>query len=693
MKKLNIIFLLGVLLISGCKRKKVTQDRLCSRIDLEQITSLIPKNSEEIYELAEQTIELVNKAIEQIDAVEAQDRTYVNTVLVYEQAYFHLVKNRQILTMLSELSIDNALQTAAHVALLELDEYEKNVLNRNLTLFQALQEYDKYGKDAYRHIKPVSFFLHHEQQSLQAQVLSLDLAKRVEFDKAENQMRKLAGKFCSNVVHAKRHLIIALHELAGVPTEFLDTLLKDENGNFIVPVESKVYPIIMKNCKVANTRRNYFLLYNQLGYPQNELLLQEIQAKAQQLANLVNADNYATWQLSNLMIKSSKKADTFLWAVIKDLLPYVERESFLLKLHVPDSVILNTEGKFEPWDQEFVFSEYCKEHFSIDDQIIKQYFPVDYVLPKMFEQLSAFFHISFEQQDVHDLWAPNILCYRIRSLKHQAVLGYLFFDLYQREGKRNLKTYQLNLIPAIRDDCSIPCVGASVIVANLPINLDNSPTLLTFQDLQNLMYQMGYALHDMFGATRFTKFSGNRVLYDFKNTSSELLKLWLEIPTFLQSLSHHVQTGKTLNRVLVEQLIAREKFGLASYMLQECFLGLVALEVFQNKSGNIHSIIEKLYKKIFKHNAYVSQNYFELSFLDMVDIHYGSAYYAKPWSEVIARDIFSEINHFGFLNRDVGMRYVTEILSSGGAKNPSDMIKKFLGRSFHRKAFLNDCDH
>ncbi len=688
MKKLNIVFLLCTLFIFGCKKKKVTQDRLCSRIDLEQITSLIPKNSEEIYELAEQTMQLMNQAIEEIDLISPQDRTYVNTVLVYEQAYFHFIKNRQILTMLAELSVDSGLQTAAHVALLELHEYKNKFLKRNLTLFQALQEYDKYGKDPYRHVKPVSFFLHNEQQSLQSQVLSVDVVKRAEFEKAESEIYKLAGKFCSNVVHEKRNLIVSLPELEGVPVEFIQTLLKDEKGDFIVPVDSQAHAIIMKNCKVANTRRNYFLLYNQLGYPQNELLLKEIQNKAQYLANLVNFDNYAAWQLSNLMIKSPKKAEVFLWSVIKDLLPYVERESFALKLDVPKSVILNSEGKLEPWDQDFVFSEYSKEHFAIDDHMIMQYFSLDYVLPKMLEQLGLFFHISFEQQDAENLWAPNILCYRVRSLKHQAVLGYLFFDLYKREAKRSLSAHQLSLIPAIRDDCSIPCVGASVVVANFAMNQDHMPTLLTFQDLQNLMYQMGYALHDMFGATRFTKFSGNRVLYDFKNAPSEFLKLWLEVPTFVQSLSHHVQTGKTLSRAVIEQLIAREKFGLATHTLHECFLGLVALEVFQHQSKNIHDVIEKLHKKIFKHSAYVAQNYFELSFLDLVDVNYGSAYYAKLWSKLIARDMFSEINHCGILNREVGMRYVTEILSPGGAKHPSDMIKKFLGRSFNRKAFF-----
>ena len=310
----------------------------------------------------------------------------------------------------------------------------------------------------------------------------------------------------------------------------------------------------------------------------------------------------------------------------------------------------------------------------------------------MLTLLSKFFHIECEPQKVTNLWTSNVLCYRIRSMKHQAVLGYLFFDLYDRATKRDEGMHQLTLIPAIRDDCSIPCVGACVIVANFKSDADQS-VQLTFADLKSLFYQMGYALHTIFGATRFTKFSGAQLVHDFMKVPSLVLEHWVLQPQMLHALSQNVKTGKPLSREMIERLIAREKFGRPSKMLQELFLGIVALHLCEHQRQNAHVMIEKLYKKIFRHLVYVPENYFEMSFLPFADNQVASLYYANVWSQMIAADIFAEIKKQGIFNHEIGMKYVTEILSPGGSRNAYEMVKRFLGHQFHSKAFLEEFEH
>nr|MBP6892774.1 hypothetical protein [Candidatus Babeliales bacterium] len=357
--------------------------------------------------------------------------------------------------------------------------------------------------------------------------------------------------------------------------------------------------------------------------------------------------------------------------------------------HLPASVVLNSDKKMQPWDQDFVMAAYQKKHFKVDDAQISEYFPLYHVLPIMLQQLSTFFHIEFELQDMQNLWAPDIICYRVRSMKHQGVLGYIFFDLYARETKRDEGMQQMMVIPAIRDDCSIPCVGACVIVGHIQYE-KNQTSLLTFTDLQNLFSQMGYALHNIFGATRFSQFSGNQVTYDFVKVPSEVLKHWTLQPEILQALSHHLRTGASLNRASIEQLIAREKFGRSGKFMQQLFLSLIALNLCQEPTDDVHHIIEKLHKKVLKHIAYAPENYFEMNFLPFADNSHAASYYAYIWSEVIAADLFAYICKHGIFNHEVGMQYVTEILSPGGSRYPYEMIKRFLGHPFHRKAFLEE---
>jgi thimet oligopeptidase len=686
-KKIQCFLMLTVLLFSGCKRKKVTQDRLCSRVDLEQITKIIPTNSEDIYLLAENSIALMNHAIAKIDTISAQERTYANTLLVYEQAYFQFFMHQQILKLLAELSPDSSVQTAANVALLDLNEYAHTMLKRNVTLAQAMAEYEKHGKDPYRSIKPVNFFLQNKLKQSKREGMHLSVAQRAELLELEKTINHLIGKFCSNVVYDRRYLIASRQDLQGVPKNFLAGLCKDDHGNYIVPVNAKNYQILMQNCQNAHTRKDYYLLFHQMGYPNNETLLSELQQKLSYMANMLGYDDFATYQLDGMMAKNLKKTEGFLWSMIKELHEQNDATFISLVKQLPAGVTLTHDKKIQPWDYEFLCSWYKDKHFNINDQEIARYFELNQVLPVLLQQLSKFFYVTFERQHDFQVWADDVMCYRVRSLKHQAVLGYLFFDLTPRFAKREADPYSFAFIPAIRDDCSIPCVGASVLVANFVPN-EHGQTLLTFKNLKTLMYQLGCALHTLFGATRFTEFSGAQVTYDFERVPGQVLSLWLQQPAFLQSISSHIGTGQSLSRGMIEQLIEREKFEQNQSMLQELFLSLISLNFFEQSRGDTHAWIEKIYKKVFRHIAYVPENYFEMSFLSLLDLNHGTAFYAKPWSQVLAWDLFEQIKQQGIFNHEIGMQYVTEILSPGGSKYPSEMVKKFLGRGFSKKAFL-----
>ncbi|MBP7854626.1 hypothetical protein KAZ82_01675, partial [Candidatus Babeliales bacterium] len=592
--------------------------------------------------------------------------------------------------LIADLSTDSALQTAANVALLDLDEYAQTVLHNNFSLIQALQEYEKYGKDPYRHTKPVVFFLHHQLQQAKQNGMYLSVDKKSEFQNLQQIAQQLAGKFRSNIVHDQRYLLASAEELRGLDVEFLANLTCDHCGNYLVPVNQKNYDLIMHQCVHSNTRRDFFMLFKQLGYPSNEPILTEIRATLNKMAQLLNFDNWAEYQLSSLNVKSIKKVESFLHGLMKDVQSAQEQNYALFTAYAPLNMSLSADQKLYPWDYDYLKNMYNQKHFALDDSKISEYFVLDRFLPTLLKQLSKFFYITFEEQQNSDIWAPGVICYRVRSLKHQAVLGYLFFDLYQRFAKREVAPYELPLVPVIRDDCSIPCVGATVVVANFKSGDDNTPTLLTFKDVTRLTFQIGQALHSIFAATRFTQFSGHQVSYDFEHMSGQMLMHWLQEPTFLQLISSHKNTAHALDRKTIEKLIARDRFEQNNRLLQEIFLSVVALRFFQgDDTCEFHHWIEKLYKKIFRHTHYVPGDFFEMSFAALSDIDHGAGYYAPLWSEVIAADLFAKIKDYGILNHEIGMEYVTDILSPGGAKYPSDMIKKFLGRSANRKAFVS----
>ena len=264
----------------------------------------------------------------------------------------------------------------------------------------------------------------------------------------------------------------------------------------------------------------------------------------------------------------------------------------------------------------------------------------------------------------------------------------MFLDLYQRPGKKITDPCSICLIPAIRDDCSIPCIGASIVATQFNSNQEGV-TLLEFTDVIALLHEIGHAMHDIFGATRFTLFSGTQVQQDFLEAPSLMLEYLFDEPRVIEKINHHYKEQKTLSSNQINQLIAAQKFGRADRMLKQVYLSLLSLELFKtNGNIDITKLSSRLYKKIFQFVDF-DPNYHVETTLHHLAGNYASVYYTYPLSAIIGADLFKHIKDTVFVNNQVGDKYVTDILSPGGSVKPQVLLKKFLGRSFSSQAYFS----
>jgi thimet oligopeptidase len=685
----SYLFLVVLVAISaGCGKKKVAQERICARIDFERIVALFPKTIAQVQTLTQKSKNDMDRAIELIGDISASDRTYQNTALAYEQAYFQFFLNAQVLHVLASASCDADLQSEAFRAIIDLEQYKNNVLSRNVTLYQAFEEYQKLGTDTYRKTQSVNYFLHDVVQQFEREGMQLPVEKRTDLVLLEKEIQTLASRFESNVMHSSSSMVVPLKELYGMSEQFLSSLNKDSNGDCILPINYATFCMIMENCLVESTRKSYFILFGQQAYPQNQTILEDLINKRNEYGQMLGYKDFASYQLDGLMVKTPKKAEDFLWKMVKALQPYEDKNFKQLTQHLPPSVNFVGKNQLKPWDVALVKSWYRKKHFDLNDDEISEYFSLDTIIPALLQQFGQFFHLEFEHQKVENVWAQDLLCYRVRSLKNQSIIGYIFLDLYKRPLKKITGQCYMMIIPAIRDDCSISCVGSSAVMAQFEKPTEGKPTLLKLHEVVSLFHEMGHAVHALFGATRFTQFSGTQVAKDFVEAPSQMLGYWFDEPEVLHATSRHYQTGAPLSKGMIEKIIAAAKFDRADQMLRQSFLGLVSLHLFkQNYEKSIHGMIEKMHKKVFKHVAYEQGCYFETSFIP-VAYDCGAAYFMYPWSQVLAADLFAHVKAQEVANHEMGVRYVSEILSPGGSKNPHDMVKRFLGRSWNNHAFF-----
>lgn len=710
MKKVWISSLLLLVFLVGCKKKKAVKERMCARIDFERIVSLFPKNVSQVETLLLTSKSLMDVAIDNIAQVQACVRSYQNTVLVYEQAYFQFVVNLYVLRVLAMLSCDQNIANSAQKAVDDLQNYQLNTLSSNKILYKAFREYLSLGCDNYKKSISVQYFLNHMIQNFEHVGIKLDSKECLNLEKVKQEINELSCGFIDNIVDEKNNFLVVACDLDGVDHSFIKSLKKDSLDNYIVPVNAETFSLIMKSCLVESTRKTCFMLFAQRARTSNQKVLTELLNKRYEMANILSYPNFASYQLHGLMAKTPKKAEKFLLGMIKDLQPHVNKDfEKIIDFGLAPSVHLDEGNLLKPWDVALARAWYQKHNFDLSQHEISKYFSLDQVIPSFLQQFNRVFHIEFEPQKVEGLWADGLQCYRIRSLKHQSVLGYMLFDLYKRPLKKiiplspeamrasaiapgNGSQGHMMIVPSIRDDCSISCVGSSVVVTNFVEPTKDCPTLLTLDEVMETFHEMGHALHALFGATRFTQFSGTQVVQDFMEAPCKMLECWFDKPELWMAIGRDYKTGETMPEDLIEKIISSLKFSRPQSMLQQLFLGLISLRLHSQSQESldakeIHNIVEQMYKKTFKHIAYEPDYYFETSFMFLVG-DFGAAYYMYPWTSVIAADLFYSAYKRGLFEYETGNDFVTEVLSPGGLRSPYEMVGRFLGRPFNNKAFL-----
>lgn len=688
---LTVCLFFVLVFATGCNKKRYEQERICSRIDLEKIVDLFPTTSQAIELMAQEGQDAMTRAIEEIKAVKAQDRNYHNTILMYEQAYMLFFTKKQILTTLALFSDDAQLQLAANLAVHEMDQYKIQNLDTNAIIYRAFGEYQTHGKDVYHVSKSVQHFIASTRKKMKWLGVTLPEGKQEELLKLKKEDQLLNGQFYRNIIVDAPHIVVKPQDLDGVSSQTLAKLHKNQDGDYVVTSEEAIFFDVMENCHVLKTRKAYHRMNGNLAYAANTPVLKSMMTTKHQIAKILGYSNFADYQYQELMMKSSKKVQQFLWDVVRHIEPYVMRDYKKMLRQLPAGVILDHRNMLQPWDDAYVKSQYRKKVFHVDDVAMAQYFPVDYVVTTMIQQFEKIFHVTMQAQQLPEnaLWAKDLQAYQVRSLKTQAIIGYLFLDLYQRPGKNIADACHHIIVPAVSDDCSIACAGASAVVARFAKSENNKPTLLQFSDVLTLFHEMGHGLHSLFGATRFTAFSGTQVVQDFVETPSIMLEYFFDQPDMLKAISCHVDTKKPLSQPQIEQLIAAQKFGRAGRLLKQVYLALLSLHVFKDSpEQNLNALNSYLYKKVF-HNVVFDPEYHVLTSFAHLAQPYAAAYYAYPLSTIIAADLFVHFRYHGFSNYKNGIKYISDILMPGGSTNPHIMIKKYLGRQFGMSAYLS----
>lgn len=230
-------------------------------------------------------------------------------------------------------------------------------------------------------------------------------------------------------------------ELDGVPAGVLDTLQKSEDGETLRVTFKRghLFPV-MKHATNAKSRKRLHLA-KENRFPENVDRLERLVVLRDDIARMLGFSTHAALKMEDKMapdvqtvmqrltdLKTKLKALSL--REIETLLDLKKGRSTQSEEDEDDAARLN------PWDWAFYNRILEKERYSVDSLLISEYFEVEHSLKGMLRIFEKLFGMEFVPVEA-PVWQKDVVVYSAWDAESQGggFLGYLYLDLYARDGK------------------------------------------------------------------------------------------------------------------------------------------------------------------------------------------------------------------------------------------------------------------
>ncbi|KAI0822314.1 Metalloprotease [Trametes gibbosa] len=525
--------------------------------------------------------------------------------------------------------------------------------------------------------------------------LALPDAEREKLTQLKKELSQTCLEFSKNFNEEDGVVSFTLDELKGVPADVISGYTKRTEG------DKEVYDItfktpdifpVFKFAESPDTRRKaYEGFENRLSI--NEPIMSKFLDLRRQIAKLLNYPTWADYVTEVKMVKDAKSVKKFVTDLEQKLRPVglKDRETLLaLKKREHDEKGLPFNGEFYLWDYRYYDRKYIEESLNLDDQLVKEYFPVSVVVPAILEIYQNLLGVKFVETK-GETWHPEVQQFAVweKDAKDESgFVGYCYLDLFPRAAKYSHAAVW-PLLPGYDKEDGTRSYPLTAMVANLAKPTPQKPALMRHDDVVTFFHEMGHVFHGLLSKTKFARFHGTSVAGDFVEAPSQMLENWCFEPKVLERMSSHYETKKPLDAELIDKIIKSRYVNVGLFYLRQLFFANFDLKVHTDQEAADYT---KLWNEMRESISLVKGGNLgagQGSFNHIAG-GYDAGYYGYTYSLVFAADMYATVFKADPLDPVRGQRYRDKILRPGGSRDEIDSLKDFLGREPNADAFIEE---
>ncbi|KAF9213157.1 Thimet oligopeptidase [Podila verticillata] len=246
--------------------------------------------------------------------------------------------------------------------------------------------------------------------------------------------------FQKNLNEDTTEILLTGDELDGCSEAWLSGLKTkkiDEVNYYRVTMKTPDILNVGKNASLPSTRKRVSVTYRQVCTTTNGPILEQLINLRHEAATLLGFKNHAAYQLDINMAKTVVAVENFLDGITTSIASKLEddrKELLDLKKVECQRRGWSFDGELQSSDVKYYQELLFKEKYSVDNNHIQEFFPLDYVRDQILGIYAHIFQLRF-QQIPGKYWADDVTLFAVYDQKAQNAVG--------EDGTKNQESFKI----------------------------------------------------------------------------------------------------------------------------------------------------------------------------------------------------------------------------------------------------------